>query len=132
MVGLMKPDKLIEHLLAVPYKAGEGNFSGADCWGVVELWYRFILGQELADRANNSAGHEGLNAGFEQATQWKTIEEPEDNCLVIMRTGRLFAGHVGVFYKGSVLHSDERHGCVCESITRPMVRTKITCFLRFK
>jgi cell wall-associated NlpC family hydrolase len=132
MASLAKPDEIIERLLTVPYKAGEGSFSGADCWGIVELWYCFVLGQELADRASNCAGHEGLNAGFEQATRWERIEEPEDNCLVIMRTGRLFAGHVGVFFNGSVLHSDEKHGCVYESITRPMLRAKITCFLRFR
>ena len=128
----VNPESMIDTLLSVPYVEDKGELSGADCWGVVELWYHHVLGISLPDRSSHPAGHDGMQAGYEAAQDWEQIETPEDHCLVIMRAGRLIAGHVGVFYGGSVLHSDERHGCVYEPISKPLIRAKTTCYLRHK
>ena len=132
MAGLINPEAMIDTILSVPYADGMGELSGADCWGIVELWYRHVLGIDLSDRSEHPAGHDGMQAGYDAAQDWQQIETPENNCLVIMRAGRLNAGHVGVFYGGSVLHSDEKHGCVYEPISKPMIRVKTTCYLRHK
>jgi len=128
----MTPDRLIGQLQSVPYIAGRGDMSGADCWGVVELWYRYILGIKLDDRSAHPPGHEGLQSGFDVADEWLEIEKPENNCLVIMRAGHLDAGHVGVFYEGNVLHSAKTHDCILQPITHRFIKSKITRFLKHK
>ena len=132
MVGLIDPEKMIDTLLSTPYAPGGSSLSGADCWGIVELWHTGVLGITLPDRAIHPAGHDGMQAGYEAAQDWIKIETPEDHCLVIMRAGRLNAGHVGIFYQGSVLHSDKSHGCVYEPISKPMISAKTTCYLRHR
>lgn len=124
------PNRMIDTLLSVEYVPGGSDLSGADCWGVVELWYKHVLGIELDDRGSHPIGHEGTQAGFDAAKNWRTVDSPEDHDLVIMRAGRLRSGHVGVCFGGSVLHSDKSHGCVLEPLTKPMIRAKTTCYLR--
>lgn len=125
----IEPAAMIDRLLAVPYAAGRGDWAGADCWGVVELWYRHVLGIEVADRASLPAGNEGLQAGFDAARVWQPIGEPKDHCLVILRFRHLVAGHVGIFWKGSILHSSAGHGCVFQPITDRLIKPRITSFL---
>jgi cell wall-associated NlpC family hydrolase len=124
------PNLVIDTLLQVPYRPGGSEIWGADCWGIVELWYDLALGIKLDDRSNHEPGEAGLQAGFNAAQHWQKIEQPEDHCLVIMRAKGFEAGHVGVFYGGSVLHSDEQHGCVYQPISDRFIRSKITRFLK--
>ena len=128
----MTPQAMIDALLDCPYVAGGGEIHGADCWGIVELWYLHVLGITLDDRAQHPPGHDGMQSGFDAASDWRPIDAPVNHCLVIMRAGRLEAGHVGVFFDGNVLHSDESHGCVYQSITDKWIKSKTTGFLKFK
>lgn len=116
--------------LAIPYAPGRGDWVGADCWGIVELYYEHVLGISVPDRANHPAGHGGLQAGFDAAEHWAAIVEPVDHCLVIMRAHGFEAGHVGVHFAGSVLHSSDGHGCVCQPIGHRFIRTATTQYLR--
>lgn len=124
--------EMIVALQNVPYAPGKGTFSGADCWGIVELWYKHVLGLVLNDRAEHPVGHKGVQSGFRCAMNWQKIDRPEDHCLVILREGGFEAGHVGVFYNGDVLHSSKAHGCVLEPLKRLLLKSQVTCFLRHK
>lgn len=128
----MTPEAMIENLLSVPYAAGQGAMAGADCWGIVELWYRHVRGIELVDRANFPPGNDGLQAGFDAAKVWHPIPAAKDHCLVILRFRHLNAGHVGVFHNGSVLHSSQGHGCVYQPIDHRLIRPRITQFLEHR
>lgn len=135
-VPRMIPAEMIDALLICPYVPGGSDLHGADCWGVVELWYEHVLGVALKDRANNPPGHEGLQSGFDFALcddgVWQPIEAAEDHCLVIMRAGQLLAGHVGVFFDGRVLHSSDHQGCTYQPISDRWIRTKTTGFLKLR
>lgn len=128
---MMKPAQMIDALLMCPYVLGGSSMHGADCWGIVELWYSHTLGIALEDRAGHPPGHDGMQSGFDASTQWHPIEAAENDCLVIMRAGRLEAGHVGVFYDGHVLHSGEHQGCTYQPISDRWIKSKITGFLKF-
>lgn len=124
----MTPEKMIDALLVVPYVEGAGELTGADCWGIIELWHRYVLNIELSDRAKHPAGHGGLQSGFDVAEMWRDLDEPEDNCLVVMRSHGFLAGHVGIYYQGSVLHSDVGHGCVFQPFKHRTIMTRVTKF----
>lgn len=121
---------LVQRLQDVPYLPGGGDWSGCDCWGLVELWYRERFGIELSDRGNIAPGPEGLQQGFANSTDWLKLYEPQNDDLVVMRRGRLSAGHMGVFWNGSVLHTDKPHGCVLQPVRGRQIAPRITCFLR--
>jgi len=126
---MMNPDAMIDMLLTVPYKLGSGDFTGMDCWGLVELWYAHGLDIELTDRGDHPSGRRGLQAGFKAARDWQIIDSPKDHCLVLMRSGELKAGHVGVFFDGHVVHTDVSHGCVYQPIDHPTIKSRITHLL---
>lgn len=126
------PVALIAMLQSVPHRKGQGTWNGADCWGIVELWYRERFGIELDDRRDIPPGPEGLQIGFDGKVHWSPVREPRDDDLVVMRTGRIDAGHVGVFFGGSVIHSEERSGCVCVPLKSKLVASRVTGFLRHR
>ncbi|MEH6727448.1 MAG: NlpC/P60 family protein [Hyphomicrobiales bacterium] len=121
---------MINQLLLCPYARGRGDLNGADCWGIVELWYLHVLGIALDDRAAHPPGHQGVQAGYEVVTHWQPIEPPENHCLVVMRAGLLNAGHVGIYLDGCLLHSDEKTGCVYQPISDRFIRSKISGYLK--
>ena len=126
----MIPADAISRLLAAPYVPGGGSWAGADCWGVVELWYRHVLGIELNDRADRPPGHDSVQAWADEGQGWRSIPAPEDHCLILMRSGRLTAGHVGIVYHNRVLHSAKSHGCVYQPLSDRLVRAMTTGYLR--
>lgn len=128
----MTPAEAIDQLILVPHVPGQGTWQGADCWGIVELWYRHVLGIDVADRGQIDPGASGLQSGFDVKSAWREVTAPADHCLVIMRAGRLAAGHVGIFYSGSVLHSSQGHDCVYQPVTDRAIRALTTCYLERK
>lgn len=129
MAGLMSPKQAIDALLQVPYAPGGSDWAAADCFGIVELWYLHVLGITVYDRGNLQPGHGSLQQGRDAATDWLPVTEPRNHCLVIMRAGRHPAGHIGIFYDGHVLHSDDSHGCVYEPANGRFIRSRITGYL---
>lgn len=126
----MTPSQFVDRALSIPYREGAAEWAGADCWGLVELFYAHVLGVKLIDRANIAPGHAGMNAGFDAATDWPPVSGPVENGLVIMRAAGFKAGHVGLFIAGRVLHTSEKTGCVYQPITDRFLRSRITSFLR--
>ena len=122
----LSPDEAINRFLMVPYVRNGSTLAGFDCFGLVECWYRLVLGIELSDRAGQECSNEGLQNGFDHRGDWQELGGPEDHCAVVMQANRHPAGHIGVFFRGSLLHTDLSHGCVCQPITHRFLRTRIT------
>lgn len=121
----------IDRALNIPYLDGGDTWAAADCWGIVELYYRHVLGVELSDRGNISPGCYGLQEGFDRAEHWKPIDKPENHCLVIFRAKGLEAGHVGVYFEGSVVHSSDTKECVVQPLHNRLLRSRVTALLRY-
>lgn len=126
----MKPQEAIPRFLSLPYVLGRGDWSGADCWGLVELWYRHVLGIGLAEREGRDSTRQSIDVWATAPAGWLPIVAPEDHCLVLMRSGRLAHGHVGIVYQGSVLHTAVTHGCVYQPISDRLIRAATTGYLR--
>lgn len=114
--------KLVQALQLVPYAPGGGDWSGADCWGVMELYLWNLQGIRLDDRMEHPPGPQGLEEAFEQrGTGWMDVAnmEPRDGDVWFFReavpvmnaegkvTGRSIVehGHCGVFTNGMILHA---------------------------
>jgi hypothetical protein len=125
---------LIERLRLVPHVRGRSDWGGADCWGIVCIWYRERFGIELQDRGANGLGVEGLQSGFDRRSDWIAVASPENDDVVVMRAAKgrivLDAGHIGVFWSGVVVHSSEDVGCIAEPLTARTIRHRITGYYR--
>ena len=110
----MTPDELLARLAPVPYLINGADFNGLDCWGLVEVWYRDVLGIEITDRKAHRSAPDGLSAGFDARLDW--IPTHEQNHAVW--TARAFAGggliikhgHCGILWQGRAYHMHRNGG----------------------
>lgn len=110
----MTPQELIHQLPMIPYVESERSFVGMDCFGLVEIWHKHILGIEVTDRKDHPGGSGGLLEGFEAREDWITLLEPENHSVAIMKAiwGEVVLeyGHCGMIWEGRVYHFKPDHG----------------------
>lgn len=129
---MMDPVHAISWLQTVPYERGAGGPESVDCFGVVEQWYERVLGIPLTERGDIPPGHAGIQKGHERLRDWIELKAPEDHCMVTLRALRWKYGHVGIYYRGCLLHTDEATGCVFEPFRSRSIQTRVTGFYRHK
>lgn len=127
---------MIERYLMIPYRAGGSDWSGADCWGLVEIWYKDRLGLDIIDRRDIDSSPLGIEAGFQLRRDWLAVETPQNDDVVLMRAAfngrRVEHGHVGVFWQGGVLHLNEQQGCTFARATSHLIASRISGVFRHK
>lgn len=129
----MTPETFITNVMGIPFKFGRGDWLACDCWGLVELWYREILGIELDDRAGHGVNHGAVQRWFNSApTRWNIVEAPHDNDLVVMRVGKLNAAHVGIIFDNGVLHTSDGVGCAYQSLDSKDIKPFISCYMTYR
>lgn len=132
----MTPQALIERLQLVPHVPGGSDWNGADCWGIVCIWYRERFGIELKERHEIDPGVSGMQAGFDARRDWSPVSAPRDDDVVVMRAAKgrvmLDAGHIGIHWRGLVIHSSEGPGCVAVPLASRQIRHRITGYFRHR
>jgi len=132
----MRAEDLIERLQLVPHVPGGSAWDGADCWGVVCIWYRERFGIDLRERTRIDPGVSGMQRGFEGRMDWRPVALPGDNDAIVMRAvlGRevLDAGHIGIHWRGLVIHSSEGVGCVAVPLASRQIRHRVTGYYRHR
>jgi len=82
-----------------------------NCWGIVAQWYA-TKDVSLKDYSINNTSPSEICSVFTTAFAKgdhgfkKCEEDPKDGDVVVFKSGRGF--HVGLYYKGKVLHSSAR------------------------
>ena len=117
---LMTPQDLLLKLPMVPYEPEGQDMRGLDCFGLVEIWHKFILGIEIDDRQARKSHPRGFASGYTDAKHWLEIGAPIDHCVVVMRSmlgSRVIDhGHCGIYYGGFVHHLETSDGFECVPI----------------
>lgn len=126
----------VERLVGIPYVVDGRDWSGADCWGVIYLYFRAVHGIEVerydAAGAATDQDRRALSALIhrEIAAPWHPVEEPRAGDVVLLRHGREIA-HVGIWFDGGrVLHSPGPGPSVIERASSPHMRRRIVGFYR--
>ncbi|QND13439.1 C40 family peptidase [Rhizobium leguminosarum bv. trifolii] len=126
----------MERFIGIPYVQHGRGYDGADCWGILYLYYRDVLGilvptyvAEMEARRFDRRDIGPLMKA-ERERDWVQIETPAIGDCVLMRAGR-HDSHVGVFLgAGRMLHSEGPHPSQIERMADVRWRDRITGFYR--
>ena len=124
----------LNRFLSIPYGEGGSDWNSCDCYGLVELWYLERFGIELRERGEIMSSPAGLQEGFDKATDWVSVRVPQNDDLIVMRgmhgKTALLSGHIGIYWNGSVIHTQPLHGCVMQPIEGRQIKPRITSIQR--
>lgn len=100
----MTVEEFINRALAIPWVRWGSDWGGADCFGLLVLWHRHVLGVELGEVPQTD-----IESGFSRASGWAACSA--DNgaaCFMAYRNGA--PEHCGIVIDAmNVLHAQ---GCV--------------------
>ena len=112
----MTAQEFIERMVGTPWVKWRADFDGADCFGMLILYHRHVLGIELGE-----VPHVSIDDGFRAVTGW---EECTEGATSFMCFNGPQAVHCGILLpNGGALHcegSDEHPGNVRVSRLRSM------------
>lgn len=107
----MSKDDFISKMIGVPWKNRSCTFDGADCWGLVTLYYRHVLGIEIHQTPDYEAGSDFLTCFAGDVVFWRRAEKSADSSIFIAYYGTQPI-HVGLVVDGQAFHSRGEAGHV--------------------
>lgn len=123
--------------VGIPYVPHGRDYAGADCWGILYLYYRDVLQKPVPSYSAEMQEREfhrrdiGPLISDEKALHWRQVDVPEIGDCVLMRTGR-HPTHVGVYLgEGRMLHSEGPHPSAIERLDDLRIRNRIIGYYRF-
>lgn len=124
---MLTPDEFTRRAVGLPWVRWRADWSAMDCFGLVVLWHREVLGIDLG-----AVPEIDLADGFQHAAGWQECSpEAGATCFMAWRSGA--PTHCGVLIgNGQVLHSEgspERPGSV--RVSRLSLMARIYGDLRF-
>lgn len=124
---------MLSDLVGIPYRLGGSTRSGLDCWGLAELAYRERFGIDLAERSATPDTSLDTQCGFDsRSAAWYEVAEPADYDVVTLRTQGLDAGHVGLYFRGMIVHCVPDVGVIAQGIGHRMIRGRISGVYRHR
>ena len=124
----MKLPVFVNKVLFMPFVARGRGYDGGDCWAVVWLLWRDVLGRELPayDTQYATAGASAVDRAVvsgimaRERVKWKKIDAPRLGDVALLRcSGRNC--HVGVMLDdNSFLHIEDRRGAMVEKLSNPI------------
>ena len=129
---------MLQNFVGIPYVPNGREYGGADCWGLLFLYYRDALGTPIPSYSTEMREREfhrrdiGPLIDAEKEKHWVQVDEPQPGDCVLLRAGR-HNTHVGVFLGGSkLLHSEGPDPSVVARIDDIRLRSRIAGFFRLK
>ena len=129
----------MEKFIGIPYIPHGRDYDGADCWGIVYLFYRDVLGIEIPTYTETLAKKglrpRAVNSLVEEVKElnWRPVQEKKTGDVVLMRTGKN-EHHVGVFVEPHfILHSEDLGSySFLSKINDPRITKRIVGYFRSK
>ena len=129
---------MIERFIGIPYEVHGRSYEACDCWGLVWLYHRDVLGVDLPLYLEESVAVDskryGLNdlIDYEAKSEkaWRKVEEPQHGDVALVRRG-LALSHVGVVApNGMLLHTHTPINSMLERLTSPSLARRIVAYYR--
>ena len=114
------------------------SFKGADCYGILKLYYKVHLGIEIPEIIIHPDDTKKIMDTYleEISKNWIQIDKPEAHCAVAMNTSEKYPKritHFGVMIDNKrILHTFRKWGCNVIRIDNPIISTQIKGFYRWQ
>lgn len=126
-----------DRFLAIPFVSKGRSYDGADCWGLLWLWYRDMMGIALPphDTVPACALRTIGDLVAHHKRDWLPVPLPRNGDAVVMRAwtqrSTIEDAHVGVVVnRRFVLHTEERTGPRLQRLSDPDVKARVIEFRR--
>jgi hypothetical protein len=132
MSALRDPDRFVNQWIGTPFRWDGRSLEGVDCWGLVWCWHHDVLGIVLPDwiKGERSRGWCHRLMAEEHAEHWTALEGPRDHAIVLTMPASRPA-HLGMMWRGGVLHADEAAGVVWHPLARYRIAHRSLEFGRY-
>lgn len=107
----MSKDDFLSRVTGIPWKNRACSFEAADCWGLVVLYYRHVLGIEIHQTTDYESGSDFLTCYDGDVVFWRRTESFSDDGIFVAWIGSNPV-HVGLIIDGRALHSRGENGHV--------------------
>ena len=117
----------------ISYEYGGSDFTGCDCYGFVQLFYREELGINLIDFPRVGTNRTNLPEDYvrnRQSFEFDKVEFPQNYDVAFMFNFSGAPSHVGVFMQNSIIHALEKCGVVVQEAR--LLKNKIISFHRYR
>lgn len=106
----------INDYLLIKHTPNGRKYPYLDCWGLIVDFYKNVLNIELNEYTDLDAGSMSRGLAYERnAGRFEEVKEPQDgDVIAFFVRGRLF--HVGVFWRGKILHTSQQKNCRYEKL----------------
>lgn len=101
----MSKDEFLQKMIGKPWGMRAIGWDAVDCWGLVVMYYRHVLGLEFPPNNNYSSGLE-FSASYQFGIQFWEQSERFNDCMFVAYNGRTPV-HVGLIINGQCLHARE-------------------------
>lgn len=107
----MHRGEFISRIEGVPWSNRACSFDAADCWGLVVMYYRHVLGIEVHQTADYESGRDFMTCYDADVVFWQRSETFCDEGIFVAWVGSQPV-HVGLILSGRALHSRGENGHV--------------------
>ncbi|EMG7907598.1 NlpC/P60 family protein [Enterobacter ludwigii] len=107
----MHRNEFISLIEGVPWSNRACSFDAADCWGLVVMYYRHVLGIEVHQTADYESGRDFMTCYDADVVFWQRSETFCDEGIFVAWVGSQPV-HVGLIVDGRALHSRGEDGHV--------------------
>lgn len=107
----MSKEEFLSRVLGIPWKNRACTFEAADCWGLVTLYYRHVLGIEIHQTPDYESGCDFLTCYDADVVFWQHEDSFIDDGIFVAWVGSNPV-HVGLIIDGRALHSRGDNGHV--------------------
>ncbi|MFP2164070.1 NlpC/P60 family protein [Enterobacter ludwigii] len=107
----MHREEFISRIEGVPWSNRACSFDAADCWGLVVMYYRHVLGIEVHQTADYESGRDFMTCYDADVVFWQRSETFFDEGIFVAWVGSQPV-HVGLILEGRALHSRGENGHV--------------------
>lgn len=100
----MLKSEFFERVIGVPWADRACTFEAMDCWGLVVLYYRHVMGVEIHHAPDYESGGDFLTCFADEVIYWQASDMIPENGIFIAYYGAVPV-HVGLIVNGRALHS---------------------------
>lgn len=131
----MTPVEFARRAVRVPFVPRGRSYDGWDCWGLVYVGYRDVLGVGLPDYldeydARLAYGELALLILEHRREAWRRVDPPGPMDVALYRVGR-YPSHVGLVVPGRrLLHTEAGPGTVLEPLAARLWGDRVEGYYR--